>query len=148
MGLDWRTIEQSYQERLDAEESAGATPIERDALRRREREQRERAAIKQRERRASRTPKPRATKYDRDQIATLYKSGLSMKAVAREIGCDQWTVSKALKAKGVELVDHSTDAKPLKSHCKRDHDMSKTRRRTPKGIPYCYKCVTERSRTT
>lgn len=146
MGLDWGAIRADYEAQLDAQESAGLDPIERSELRRREREQRGRAASRQRERRASRTPKPRTTKYDHSQIVSLYRSGLSMKAVAREIGCDQWTVSKVLKAKGVELMDHSRAGAPIKTRCVRDHDMSKTRRRTPQGLTYCYKCVTERSR--
>jgi DNA-directed RNA polymerase specialized sigma24 family protein len=38
-----------------------------------------------------------------DQARTLYQSGLSLRAVGAEVGCDAETVRKALKAAGIRI---------------------------------------------
>ena len=116
MGLDWSGIRQRYEQRLDEEEACGLKPVERDALRRAEARAAEAKEAKRLARKRDRTiaNPQRATKYDRQQIASLYGSGLSMKAVAREMGCDQWTVSKALRAVGATIRPQTHPGRPRK----------------------------------
>lgn len=142
-GLDWGAIKETYEARLDIEEAQGRTPVERQQVRIREKQARERRAEKQRARRAAHVPYVRPLKYDRARMGELYATGMSTKAVAREMGCDQNTVSRGLQALGIQIRVVS-GGRPPADRCKREHDMSETRRFTPKGAAYCYKCVAVR----
>lgn len=135
MGLDWTAIEERYKQRLDAEEAAGVTPVERSDLRKREQERQER-------RRVARRKGPHQPKYDRTRMRELYEGGMSMHAVARVLGCDQWTVSKALRAIGVQIRP-TIHAAPLLTHCKRGHEFTEdnTYINPTTGARICRACV-------
>ena len=112
-GLDWDVIKETYEQRLDIEEASGRTPVERDAIRRAERLARE-AKEARRRNRTPRAPGPRPVKYDRNRMRELYAAGASMKAVARDLGCDQWTVSKALRSMNVTIRPQVHPGRPRK----------------------------------
>jgi len=157
-GLDWAKITQDYQARLDAEEASGQTPKERlyeqqkaaeaAALKALTPEQLEERRARQRKAnreyaRRNYVPKgtrPARRKFDRAKILELHKAGATNKEIAAQIGCGADTVTTALREAGI----HVRKGPPLKDVCKHGHDMSKTRRRTPKGAPYCGQCKIEK----
>lgn len=72
------------------------------------------------------------------------KAGLSCKDIAPMFGVSESTVKRWMRAAGVIRSDAGRTGRPLSEECKNGHDLSKWRRRTPKGINYCLLCNRER----
>lgn len=55
-------------------------------------------------------PPPRILQKDRDQAVTLYQSGLSLRAVSRELGISRPVIVMALDAAGIPVRGKESSA--------------------------------------
>src|SRR6266705_3468484 len=78
-------------------------------------------------------------KGNEEKVCSLYKEGKPSTEIAAQFSVSPASVLQCLNKMGVARRTYS-DSHPLKSHCKRGHELSGNNVRVKGKVRYCKKC--------